>query len=200
MTIERIAQTPSTTAAMLTSVGNKVRATRREKGMTLADLSDITGLSQASISQIERGLANPSFTTLSQLAYGLDIPMGKFFVGTDSTSPVVRASQRRNLIGVITKAEGEAVCELLTPALDGALQAQWVETPPGHDSSTTPFRHSGEEFGIIISGRKDIYLDGECYSLEAGDSITFSSEIPHWFTNSYEEVCVAVWVNAPHAW
>ncbi len=35
---------------------------------------------------------------------------------------------------------------------------------------------------------------------EEGDSITFSSDIPHWYKNSYEEVCVAIWVNAPHAW
>ena len=37
---------------------------------------------------------------------------------------------------------------------------------PRPDTSATPFRHSGEEFGIILSGRKDIYLDGELYTLE----------------------------------
>lgn len=173
--------------------------------MTLAQLSEITGLSPAIVSQIERGLANPSFTTLAQLAHGLDIPVGKFFIGQpDTTSPVVRKHERRNLVGVTKKSMGEAVYELLTPPElnGGALEAQWIETPPGHDTSATPpFRHSGEEFGIILAGRKDIYLDGgECHSLEAGDSITFSSDIPHWYKNSYEEICVAIWVNAPHAW
>jgi uncharacterized cupin superfamily protein len=95
---------------------------------------------------------------------------------------------------------GEAVHELLTPNRDGSIEAQWISTPPGHDTSATPFTHSGEEFCYIISGRKDVYLDGVCYSLEEGDSITYSSEIPHWYKNSYEEVCVAIWVNAPHAW
>ena len=52
----------------------------------------------------------------------------------------------------------------------------------------------------VLSGRKDIFLDGEKYTLEEGDSITFSSDTPHWYKNSYEEVCVAIWVNAPHAW
>ncbi|MFC0453261.1 helix-turn-helix domain-containing protein [Rhodococcus jostii] len=201
MTTESPAHTPAATSALLTTVGNKVRSMRKEKGMTLAQLSEVTGLSQASVSQIERGLANPSFTTLAQLAHGLDIPVGKFFIGQpDSKSPVVRKHERRNLIGVTKKSMGEAVYELLTPDQNGALEAQWIETPPGHDTSATPFRHSGEEFGIILAGRKDIYLDGECHSLEAGDSITFSSDIPHWYKNSYEEVCVAIWVNAPHAW
>jgi DNA-binding XRE family transcriptional regulator/mannose-6-phosphate isomerase-like protein (cupin superfamily) len=174
---------------------------RKEKGMTLADLSDITGLSQAIVSQIERGLANPSFTTLAQLAHGLDIPVGKFFIGQeDSKSPVVRKSERRSLKGVTRESVGEAVHELLTPGLNGAIEAQWIMTPPGHDTSANPFRHSGEEFCYIVSGRKDVYLDGVCHSLEEGDSITYSSEIPHWYKNSYEEVCVAIWVNVPHAW
>jgi len=202
MTAESTTHTPPATSALLTTVGNKIRTMRKEKGMTLAQLSEITGLSPAIVSQIERGLANPSFTTLAQLAHGLDIPVGKFFIGQpDTKSPVVRKHERRNLVGVTKKSMGEAVYELLTPELNGgALEAQWIETPPGHDTSATPFTHSGEEFCYIISGRKDVYLNGVCYSLEEGDSITYSSEIPHWYKNSYEEVCVAIWVNAPHAW
>lgn len=187
--------------ALLTTVGHKVRSMRKEKGLTLAQLSEVTGLSQAIVSQIERGLANPSFTTLAQLAHGLGVPVGKFFLGQDETrSPVVRKDERRNLKGVARKSAGEAVYELLTPDLNGSLEAHWIVSPPGHDTSETPFRHGGEEFGVIISGKKDVYLDGERYTLEAGDSITYSSEIPHWYINRYEEVCVALWVNTPPTW
>ena len=73
---------PAGTSVLLATVGNKVRNMRKDKGMTLAKLSEVTGLSPAIVSQIERGLANPSFTTLAQLAHGLDIPVGKFFLRT----------------------------------------------------------------------------------------------------------------------
>ncbi|WP_248762039.1 helix-turn-helix domain-containing protein [Pseudarthrobacter sp. SSS035] len=201
MTTESATQAPPATSALLATVGNKVRTMRKEKGMTLAKLSEITGLSQAIVSQIERGMANPSFTTLAQLAHGLDIPVGRFFIGQEQTkSPVVRRSARRSLKNVTRESVGGAEHELLTPDVNGGIEAQWISTPPGHDTSSTPFTHSGEEFCYIISGRKDVYLDGVCYSLDEGDSITYSSEIPHWYKNSYEEVCVAIWVNAPHAW
>lgn len=201
MTSQISAPAAPATSALLATVGNKVRAMRKEKGLTLADLSEITGLSQAIVSQIERGLANPSFTTLAQLAHGLDIPVGKFFIGQEaSKSPVVRKSERRSLEGVTRESVGDAVHQLLTPGLNGGIEAQWILTPPGHDTSSTPFSHSGEEFCYIVSGRKDVYLDGVCHSLSEGDAITYSSEIPHWYKNSYEEVCVAIWVNAPHAW
>jgi transcriptional regulator with XRE-family HTH domain len=186
------------TSALLTTVGHQVRSLRKAKGMTLANLSDKTGLSQAIVSQIERGKANPSFTTLAQVAHGLDIPVGGFFLGEEEAkSPVVRKSERRNSMGVTRMAHGAAVHELLTPDHDSALEAHWIVSPPGHDTSATPFRHSGEEFVLVLSGKTDIYLDGECHTLEDGDSITYSSIIPHWYINRYEEACVAVWVNTP---
>lgn len=188
-------------SGLLLTVGAQVRALRKDKKLTLTQLADAAGLSPAIVSQIERGLANPSFTTLAQLAHALDMPVGRFFLGHDeSKSPVVRKSDRRNLIGVSRESQGESAYELLTPDLNGALEAHWVVSPPGHDTSDTPFRHGGEEFGIILSGKKDVYLDGECHTLEAGDSITFDSTVPHWFTNHYEETCVAIWVNTPPTW
>jgi transcriptional regulator with XRE-family HTH domain len=198
---ETLAPSAASLGTLLATVGNQVRTLRKEKSLTLTQLAERTGLSPAIVSQVERGLANPSFTTLAQLAHGLEIPVGRFFLGQDETkSPVVRKNQRRNLKGVARKAVGEAVYELLTPDLNGSIEAHWIVSPPGHDTSATPFRHGGEEFGIILSGRKDVYLDGECHTLEAGDAITYSSNIPHWYINRYEETCVAIWVNSPPTW
>ncbi|WP_104177499.1 helix-turn-helix domain-containing protein [Cryobacterium sp. Y50] len=185
---------------LLAAVGTLVHSLRKEKGMTLAQLAEDAGLSPAIVSQIERGKANPSFITLAQLAHGLEIPVGRFFLGHEGpASPVVRGTGRRNLKGVTRESVGEAAHELLTPDQNGLLEAQWIVSPPGHNTSETPFRHSGEEFGIILSGKIDIYLDGERHILEAGDSITYASTVPHWYVNRYEESCVAVWVSTPPA-
>ena len=186
---------------LLLTVGNQVRSLRKDKNLTLTQLAAKAELSPSIASQIERGLANPSFTTLVQLAHALDVPVGRFFLGTaEDKTPVVRKGERRNLMGVSRKSQGESTYELLTPDLNGALEAQWIVSPPGHDTSATPFRHGGEEFGIVLSGKKDVYLDGVRHTLNAGDSITFDSTVPHWFTNHYEETCVAVWVNTPPTW
>jgi transcriptional regulator with XRE-family HTH domain len=185
---------------LLATVGTMVHSLRKEKGMTLAQLAETAGLSPAIVSQIERGKANPAFITLAQLAHGLEIPVGRFFLGHDEpASPVVRRTDRRNLQGVTRESVGEAAHELLTPDHNGLLEAQWIVSPPGHDTSETPFHHRGEEFGIVLSGKIDIYLDGERYLLEAGDSITYASTVPHWYINRYEESCVAVWVSTPPA-
>ncbi|QNE35590.1 helix-turn-helix domain-containing protein [Leifsonia shinshuensis] len=186
---------------ILEGIGDTVRARRKARGLTLSAMTERTGLSTAIISQIERGLANPSFTTLAQLAHGLDIPVGELFAQQPvSRSPVVRKSERRDLLSTVAEARGRTVFELLSPDLHGTLEAIWVETPPGHDSSGTPFTHRGEEFGLIISGRKEVYVDGEQYVLEEGDSITFNSTVPHWYKNTSDEVCRAIWVISPPSW
>lgn len=200
-TVNGDSSAPVPVEAILEGIGETVRARRKANGMTISDLADRTGLSPAIISQLERGMANPSFTTLAQVAHGLDMPVGSLFAQQATVrSPVVRKSERRDLRMVASKAVGQTGYELLTPDLNGSLEAIWVVTPPGHDTSDTPFTHHGEEFGIVISGRKEVYLDGVCHRLEEGDSITFDSSVPHWFTNVSDETCVALWIITPPTW
>ncbi len=187
-------------ASMLTATGAMIRRFRKEQGLTVERLGEAAGLSAGIISQIERGKGNPSFATLVQLAHGLGIPVGRLFESEENRSPVVRRAERRRLNGHGLGNDDGSVFDLLTPDLTGALEVTWVETPPGHDTSATPFCHHGEEFGLVLSGEKDVYLDGERHHLAAGDSIRYASTIPHWYVNAGDSTCVAVWVITPPTW
>lgn len=186
--------------ALVATVGIQIRALRKQAGLTLDDLSKRSGVSTGLLSQIERGKGNPSFATLVQIAHGLDIPIGRLFHLTEQISPVVRRDERRSLDFHGVHGPKDARYELLTPTINGALEVLWVETRPGHDTSATPFRHNGEEFGIVLSGVKDVYLDGVRHRLEAGDSITYSSSVPHWYANPGAEPSTSIWVITPPSW
>lgn len=187
-------------ASMLTAIGTQLRTLRKERGLTVERLSELSGLSSGIVSQVERGKANPSFATLVQMSHGLGIPVGQLFHIDGHRSPVVRKAERRSLDAHGLGIDDGGRYELLTPDLNGALEATWVETPPGYDTSATPYRHNGEEFGIVLSGAKDVYLDGVCHHLEPGDSIRYASTIPHWYINSGDENCVSLWVTTPPTW
>lgn len=187
--------------AMLDAVGAHIRTLRKERGMTANQLAEAAGISAGLVSQLERGLANPSFTTLIQVAHALDIPVGRLFhLQEQHRSPVVRSNERRRLDGHGLAADDGSTYELMTPDLNGALEATWVETPPGYDTGATPYRHNGEEFGVVLSGTKDVYLDGVRYRLGPGDSIRYASTIPHWYVNPGDETCTAIWVSTPPTW
>jgi transcriptional regulator with XRE-family HTH domain len=187
-------------AVMLTDLGARVRSIRKDRQLTTEKLAELAGVSAGLISQIERGHGNPSFATLVQLAHGLQLPVGQLLQPDETERVVVRKDQRRRLDSHGLPGDG-GVYELLTPDLNGSLEANWVVTPPGYDTSATPYRHNGEEFGIVLSGTKDVYLDGVQHRLHAGDSIRYSSTIPHWYVNpSDTEECTAVWVCTPPTW
>ncbi|GAA2434247.1 XRE family transcriptional regulator [Actinomadura vinacea] len=182
--------------ALMGGIGRLVRSLRRDRRLTLEVFAQKSGLSTGVISQLERGKGNPSFNTLVQIAHALDVPIGRLFNSVDATSPVVRAGERRAL-DIHQADPGDATHELLTPSLNGALESVWIEAPPGYDTSGSPFIHNGEEFGIVLEGRHEVYLDGERYELGPGDSITYSSAIPHWYRNPGPDPVKALWVITP---
>lgn len=187
--------------SMLSNLGGRIRLLRKERALTTEKLAEAAGVSAGLISQIERGNGNPSFGTLVQLAHGLQMPIGRLLEPEETKSVVVRKDERRRLDGHGLPNPDGGRYELLTPDLNGALEANWVVTPPGYDTSDTPYRHNGEEFGLVMSGTKDVYLDGVRHRLETGDSIRFASTTPHWFVNpSDTEECTAVWVSTPPTW
>ncbi len=55
-------------------------------------------------------------------------------------------------------------------------------------------RHSGREFGIVLSGRLGVTVGFEEHVLDPGDSISFESTVPHRLHNDGKEVVTAIWV------
>lgn len=65
--------------------GKKIRSMRKERGLTLNQLADQSGVSKSYISYVERGLQkNPSIEILSKLAKAMDIPFIEFIQEMDS--------------------------------------------------------------------------------------------------------------------
>lgn len=186
---------PSTETLMAT-VGGQLRALRKMHGLTLEELGRRSAVSIGLISQIERGRGNPSFSTLVQLAHALNVPIGRLFHTADDSSLVVRADERR-ILDVHGSAETDARYSLMSPNLNGAMEAIWVDVPPGYDTSDAPFTHPGEEFGVVLEGRHEVFVDGVRYVLGPGDSITYPSSTPHWYRNAGDVPVKAIWIITP---
>ena len=66
---------------------------------------------------------------------------------------------------------------------------------PGAASADRPIHHLGREFGVVLSGRMQIEVDGRTHVLQRGDAISFDSSMPHRFANIGKEVARTIWVN-----
>lgn len=182
-------------ALTVAAVGNEIKRLRKLRGRTLEQLATGAGVSAGLLSQVERGQGNPSFNTLVQVAHALGIPVARLMVGEQISSPVVRRSERRRLN--LGAKDDLVLVELLTARLDSALEAIRIVAEPGYSTEDTPFVHDGEEFGIVLEGTHAVNVGGAHYVLHAGDSISYSSTIPHWYENPGDVTSVSLWVVTP---
>ena len=105
---------------------------------------------------------------------------------------MVRRARRRRL-----DFSAGIVDELLSPTLAGPLELLASRFPPGASSGEAPYTHDGEEAGVVIRGRLELWVDGEVLPLEAGDSFGFPSTLPHRYRNPDAEEAEVIWAITP---
>ncbi len=178
-------------------IGGRIREWRGQNGITLATLADATDLSAGYVSQVERGLANPSLETLKRLTDALGHAVGELFsndaAGANEMYFVSRKGQRKK---IQFPASG-IMNELLSPDLQHAMEVIWVEAPPGASSGVHAHIHEGEECGVIIEGQMILWLNSEEIVLNAGDAIYFDSRTPHRWVAGEPSTLRAVWLITP---
>lgn len=180
-------------------MGARIRALRKEANMTLAQLSDASGLSVSYLSQIERDISHPSIRALSDIAKVLNVSMAWLFQAPDPG----RSAESRHIVrwherGVMHLTAGIRE-EVLSTDIDGPLKLFSTTLQPGAISSDLPMSHKGAEAGLVLEGTFTLILGDETYDLGPGDSFSFHSRMPHRFYNRGLEPAVIVWSMAVDA-
>lgn len=187
-------------------LGSKIRALRHRAGLTLEALARAAGVSPSLVSQVERGLASPSITTLRRIAGVLDVPIAEFFVGgrAEAANGEVDRSGRRVVVrrherkGLHVPRSG-VVYELLTPDLNREIEFLWIVYEPGSLTHPVPMSHPGEENSVCLEGSVVVTIDGEEFVMNEGDSISFDSGRPHQAENRTDRRAVLVAAITPPA-
>jgi transcriptional regulator with XRE-family HTH domain len=177
-------------------IGGEIRGLRKARGLTLTDLAEASGLSIGYLSLLERDRATPSIKALHAVSRALGVTISWFFetndVPEEERDLVVRRARRRRL-----EYSAGLVDELLSPNLSGALELLSCRFPPGASSGEEPYTHAGEEAGVLIRGRLELWVDGRTVMLEAGDSFGFQSTLPHRYRNPGPDETEVIWAITP---
>lgn len=177
--------------------GEKIKKVRESQGITLKQLAMQMDVSASLISQIENNKVSPSIETLLNLADILDIDPEYLFRDFRKKRKVriVRAEERNRLN------LKDVQYELLTPpaAADEAFALETMELTikPGGEKGSQDYGHPGREMGIILSGTGELQYGTESYKLKKGDSLSFSSAVPHILINDGDEELRAIWIITP---
>ncbi|WP_026699576.1 helix-turn-helix domain-containing protein [Salibacterium aidingense] len=172
--------------------GSVIRKLRKEKNLSLKELSSKSSVSIATVSQIERDNTDPAITTLYKLCKGLDVTIAELIGYDDNTDRVVKKRDRKT----ITLPDSKLKYQLLSSRMKRNLEMVLVELEP-HQEDRKLVTHKGEECGYVLQGSLTIILDNEEIHLEEGDSISFNSTIPHRYVNPTDEKSMSVWAMTP---
>jgi transcriptional regulator with XRE-family HTH domain len=174
------------------SVGNRVRRVRSRAEMTLRELSSATGLSESFLSQFERGQTQASVGSLRRIAEALQISLSELFDPSSmSNARVVRPSARMRM----PFGDG-ATKYMVTPQTSRDFAVYVATLEVGGSSGPEPYAHdSSDEFLLVLKGSVKLELADTVYLLEAGDGITFRSDVPHRVVNVHSEPSELIWIN-----
>ena len=156
-----------------------LRALRKARGLTLAEIGARLSRSVGWLSQVERGLSIPSLGDLRAFAELFGVPVSLFF-GHDGRGQRARRRGARRPGGArLAPANPGWWRNLLSPDLGGSFEMLRSEFAPGAALAETALRQT-EEAGYVASGRFDIEIDGVWHHLAEGDSFRFAAKPFRW--------------------
>ncbi|MGI6433230.1 MAG: helix-turn-helix domain-containing protein [Sphaerochaetaceae bacterium] len=180
------------------SVGQNIMRARKDRNLTIKDVSIMSDITPSLISQIENDKANPSLNTLNSLARAIGVEVSFFFTGVcdNSNSPVVRSTERP----LISKAKGFTNYQLSPGGIE-KFSVYYNILEPGGTTAHSPEHHpisaTGYEFGYLISGKLQITINDNVYILTPGDSICIDATQKHITTNISSEDSEMLWMMVP---
>lgn len=160
------------------SLGARIRLTRTQKGITLQELSDRSGLSKGFICQLENDKASPSLQALEKLAGGLTVPIAYLFLTSGDKVHVVRESERQEY-----RVGPEGPLVQLLSASRRNLKMMQLYLPPGMGTGGENHVHEGEECHLVLEGAVRYIQGDEAVVLRAGDSLHWNGFVPHRVEN-----------------
>lgn len=177
-------------------MGSDVRALRKARGITLVALSSAVGRSVGWLSQVERGLAEPSVRDLGLIAERLGVSLSLFFRSASKRveeQGLVLRSEDRLSIG---SSESGLVEELLSPSLSGSFEMIRSTFAPGASSGGRRSSKGREDGGVVVSGRLTLAIGEAEFDLGPGDSFQFADRDYAW-RNAGDAPAVVLWIIAP---
>jgi len=168
-------------------LGRKIRQLRLDRGLTIQDVSERTGLSKGLISQIENEQVSPPISTLMKIANALKVELAYFFMREDEDPKIVVVRKRERIVSGRRGIKGNInvgyTYELLAHKKRHKHMEPFIVTfEPRERDEVIMFSHKGEEFHLVLEGKIEMITDiSDPVTLEEGDSLYFDSTISHGF-------------------
>jgi transcriptional regulator with XRE-family HTH domain len=162
--------TNASITSALDQVGPRLKRLRMQRGVSLAALAEVTGISKSTLSRLETGQRRASLELLLPLAQTYGVPLDDLVGAPEVGDPRVRLKASR--------VHGRTVLPLTRRP--GGVQA-WKIIVPAKSGTPVLKAHEGYEWLFVLSGQMRLLLGDHDLVLSPGEAAEFDTRVPHWF-------------------
>ena len=172
---------PEATKEGVEEIGRRIKSLRTEKGMSLDELSQMTGFEVDTLHKIENDEIQPQLGTVIKLSKALDAAFGRIVSGVGNRLYSITRQNERKIVSRSTSLKGQRKAYTymsLAPEVKGRhMEALFIqlEEDPEEEISV----HEGEEFIFVLDGTVKMKIGHDEFDLESGDSLYYLSTTPH---------------------
>ena len=175
-------------------LGNRIREIRKKKKVTLVELSQITGVAQASLSRIETGIMKGTVDSHRKIAEALGLSLSELYTGIDEKLNEISHRSAAESKQEATLKSNNVRLELLVPQPNMRKFSPVLATLPAGQSLTyNKTERNTDKFIWAQRGSVVIALNNKEYTLEEHDSLYFDASFSHIIKNkTTSEACVLI--------
>ena len=157
----------------LSAVGPRLKQLRQQRGITLSELAEETGISTSTLSRLEAGIRRPTLEQLLPLARAYAVTLDELVDAPPTGDPRIN-------LRPIALSDGSTVLPLTRRP--GGIQAYKFVIPAGRDDAEPDLRtHEGYDWAFVLNGRLRLVLGEHDMILAPGEAAEFNTRTPHWF-------------------
>ncbi|MFE4050129.1 helix-turn-helix domain-containing protein [Streptomyces sp. YIM B13518] len=171
---------------ILDGIGPRLRALRRDRGLTLEALAQDTGISPSTLSRLESGIRRPTLDLLIPLARAHRVALDQLVAAPATGDPRVHLRPHR-------KDRGSVLVPLTQ--YPGRVQVFKQVLAPREPKLVT---HAGYEWLYVLAGELRLILGGSDVTLRPGEIAEFDTGEPHWFGPARDSAVEILHLFGPH--
>ena len=180
-------------------IGKRIRILRKEKDITLEELSKRSGVALATLSRMENNKMTGTLDSHNRICKALGVSIAELYRELEDEAKTIDAVKREKRTEHFIHARGAKYELLVTKALDKKIMPMIMKIGAGGSTQEEQSKPGVEKFVFMMSGTLEAEVGSEKHTLKRGDSLYFDASLPHIFKNTTKTDAEAMCIVSPPA-
>ncbi len=180
-------------------IGTRLRQLRKEKEITLNELSKKSGVALATLSRMENGKMTGTIKAHNSICKALGVSIADLYRKIEDESKTVDSVAKQDRTEHFVHAHKARYELLVSKTLNKKIMPLMIKIAPGGSTQKEQNTPGVEKFLYMFKGTITATIGKEVYTLKSGDSLYYDASLPHLFRNKTKTPTEAICIVSPPA-